>query len=568
MSLQTTSSDEEGEQFFARGEKNEYRKSSAISSRAWRTKSFENGADFGSKISSSTNTINPLWCPNPREVNNSDTMDNGVPTNLSHSAKFTLTDTDTDSPLHSAVQHGHLDLIRLLIEQGVDVDTRATFREQTPVHIAAKLGEFNCLKLLASYGGSLTSLDGTEKGFAPIHLAILTGNDAIALWLLENGVSVNTESMAGISPLFCAIRCRNTQLVKVLIEKGADVNAKIVNMDGITPLHSAVLVKDVDIFKILLENGADFTAFCNFRNQTVIHSAAAAGNLEMFLTMVRYNADMSVQTNNEKGDRPIHLAASMGHVSIVEWLIENGISMEIINKEGHTPLHRAAFRGKIRVVKLLLKKGADVNIRTKNKERNTENIDHLNAFDCAAMVGGLRCLKVLLIGNTVKSGGNKYGDFPIHFAAAYGHLDVVDWLIDRGSAVDIRNNMGSTPLINASWGGHCNVARMLLDRGADVNATVEKADNRSVIHSASFSGNAQLVELLLERGATVNARTSTNNRTPLHWAAQEGHLETVRLLIKHGAEAKAQDIHGLTAESVAFSKGRAEVVSFFSSLNQ
>ncbi|PNF23135.1 hypothetical protein B7P43_G06701 [Cryptotermes secundus] len=494
MSLQTTSSDEEGEQFFARGEKNEYRKSSAISSRAWRTKSFENGADFGSKISSSTNTINPLWCPNPREVNNSDTMDNGVPTNLSHSAKFTLTDTDTDSPLHSAVQHGHLDLIRLLIEQGVDVDTRATFREQTPVHIAAKLGEFNCLKLLASYGGSLTSLDGTEKGFAPIHLAILTGNDAIALWLLENGVSVNTESMAGISPLFCAIRCRNTQLVKVLIEKGADVNAKIVNMDGITPLHSAVLVKDVDIFKILLENGADFTAFCNFRNQTVIHSAAAAGNLEMFLTMVRYNADMSVQTNNEKGDRPIHLAATM--------------------------------------------------------------------------VGGLRCLKVLLIGNTVKSGGNKYGDFPIHFAAAYGHLDVVDWLIDRGSAVDIRNNMGSTPLINASWGGHCNVARMLLDRGADVNATVEKADNRSVIHSASFSGNAQLVELLLERGATVNARTSTNNRTPLHWAAQEGHLETVRLLIKHGAEAKAQDIHGLTAESVAFSKGRAEVVSFFSSLNQ
>jgi ankyrin repeat protein len=163
--------------------------------------------------------------------------------------------------------------------------------------------------------------------------------------------------------------------------------------------------------------------------------------------------------------------------------------------------------------------------------------------------------------------GNKYGDFPIHLAAAYGHLDIVEWLIDSGSAVDICNNLGSTPLINASWRGHCNMARMLLNRAADVNAKVEKADNRSVLHSASFSGNALLVELLLERGATVNARTSTDKRTPLHWTAQEGHLETLRLLIKHGADATAQDIHGLAATDVAYSKGLVGIMSF-SSLNQ
>jgi ankyrin repeat domain-containing protein 17 len=185
---------------------------------------------------------------------------------------------------------------------------------------------------LANYGGSLTSLDGTEKGFAPIHLAVLSGADRIAAWLLENGVSVNTESKAGITPLFCAIRCRNKPLVKVLIERGSNVNAKIVDMDGITQLHSAVLVKDEEIFKILLENEADLTAFCSFRKRTVIHWTATAGNLGMFLTMAKYNADMSVQINNEKGDTPIHLAASMGHVSLIEWLIENGISVQNVNR--------------------------------------------------------------------------------------------------------------------------------------------------------------------------------------------------------------------------------------------
>jgi ankyrin repeat protein len=163
--------------------------------------------------------------------------------------------------------------------------------------------------------------------------------------------------------------------------------------------------------------------------------------------------------------------------------------------------------------------------------------------------------------------GNKYGDFPIHLAAAYGHLDIVEWLIDSGSAVDIRNNMGSTPLINSSWGGHCNLARMLLNRAADVNAKAEKADNRSVVHSATFSGNAELVELLLERAASVNARTSTDKRTPLHWAAQEGHMKTVRLLVKYGADVTAKDIHGLTATDVAYSKGRVEIMTFLLTLN-
>jgi ankyrin repeat protein len=662
-------------------------------------------------------------------------MDKEGPTKSFHSAAFKYERTgagklrSAGGPLHCAVHHGNVDLIRLLIERGADVDSRTTFYKETPIHWAARLGKIECLKLLASYGGCLTAKDGTREGMAPVHLAILSGEDRTALWLLENGVSVNTESRSGITPLFCAIRRRNIQLVKILKEKGSNVNAYSVNMDGITPLHAAVLMKSTEIVKFLLENGADMTTFCSIRNQTPFHWAATVGNLDVFVTMFKYNADISVQTGNEKWDRPIDLAARKGHASLVEWLIENGISVESTNQEGYTPLHTAACYGEIGVVKVLLHKGVDVNIRTKNKERNTalhlsaggghveltklllqmgaeidaedetnkytamhyaaqknrlqclieldnygdnrqvntdskygetliataakydsvdvldwlldkgvplniqgkgkltplhyaayydsrnvtlilltrgadvnsrdyklrtpliyavltghseitallisnqadaytEDIDKMNAMHCAAMTGELPCLKVLSLGNNISPpSGNKYGDFPIHLAAAFGHVNVVEWLLDRGYPVDVRNNMGSTPLINAAWGGHYDLAIMLIGKDADVNAKVGNADNRSVLHSASSSGNVDLVELLLQKGAVVNARTSTDKRTPLHWAIRKGHLETARLLVKYGADTTAQDAHGFTVKDIAYSKGFVEILSFLSSLD-
>jgi hypothetical protein len=74
-------------------------------------------------------------------MNQNATMDREVPASLVHSATFMCTQTATDAgyPIHTAVQHGDLDLIRLLIERGVDVDTGATFRKETPIHTAAKL---------------------------------------------------------------------------------------------------------------------------------------------------------------------------------------------------------------------------------------------------------------------------------------------------------------------------------------------------------------------------------------------------------------------------------------------
>jgi ankyrin repeat protein len=249
---------------------------------------------------------------------------------------------DAGGPLHAAVQRGSLKLFRRLIEGGADMDSRTRIFKETPMHWAARLGYIECLELLARCGGSLTCQDGSPKGMTPIHLAILCDKDKMALWLLENGVTVNIESREGMSPLFCAIRRRNIELVKVLIEKGANVNAQIVNMDGLTPLHSAVMVKSLKILQILLENGADVTASCNIYNQTPVHVAAKLGYLDLFTTMTEYNPDVLLETNDEICDRPIDLAASNGHVSLVEWLIDNGVSVGSTNKKGYTPLHTAA----------------------------------------------------------------------------------------------------------------------------------------------------------------------------------------------------------------------------------
>jgi hypothetical protein len=131
---------------------------------------------------------------------------------------------------------------------------------------------------------------------------------------------------------------------------------------------------------------------------------------------------------------------------------------------------------------------------------------------------------------------------PLHSAAYFERLEVVQKLIDYDADIDARDEFGWTPLSWASRGHHFkdgSVLRLLLERGADVNAQAN--DNGfTPLHRASVNGALEVVRLLLEHGADVEADDETalqivGANTFRH--VDQGRCDEVRkLLVEHGAK--------------------------------
>ena len=141
---------------------------------------------------------------------------------------------------------------------------------------------------------------------------------------------------------------------------------------------------------------------------------------------------------------------------------------------------------------------------------------------------------ILSMDNRLTRAVDQDGWTPLHLAAHYGHVDVVETLLANNADVHARstNYMRNQALHAATAGRRVETARLLLRAGADANAT--QAGGFVPLHSAAQNGDAALVELLLAHGADVNARTD-EGRTALALAEQAGRADVAALLRARGA---------------------------------
>jgi ankyrin repeat protein len=132
----------------------------------------------------------------------------------------------------------------------------------------------------------------------------------------------------------------------------------------------------------------------------------------------------------------------------------------------------------------------------------------------ACQEGKLELLKTLF------DRGAELGVSELFLATAGGHVDVVNFLLDRQNA-DIIHACDDEVLRLSVGNGHTEIVRLLLDRGADVHANDDEA-----LRIAAGRGNTNVVKLLLDRGADVHAKDDE----ALRWAAENGHTETARIM--------------------------------------
>ncbi|XP_047526139.1 protein fem-1 homolog C [Pieris napi] len=145
---------------------------------------------------------------------------------------------------------------------------------------------------------------------------------------------------------------------------------------------------------------------------------------------------------------------------------------------------------------------------------------------------------------------------PLWCAAVAGRLAALTVLADAGADLDAASDSGSTPVRSACFMTHLDVVEFLVQRGADVNRPNHHGGT-CLINSVQ---SARLCAYLLQHGARVDA-CDTQNKTALHYAIQEHRVETARLLLRHGASPHLTSRAGDDALRTACLKGASQIVA-------
>lgn len=209
-------------------------------------------------------------------------------------------------------------------------------------------------------------------------------------------------------------------------------------------------------------------------------------------------------------------AAKAGDEAMVARLLETDPALRSYRAAtGETPLMAALYRGHRRIVALMVDQGVTLDIFA------------------GAAVGRLDVVRGAVESSPGSINTHAYdGWTPLHLGAFFGRREVVEWLLDRGAAVDAesRNSLRNTPLHAALAGGHDDVAMLLIDRGALTDA--RDAGGHTPLHIAAESGSIGAVKALLDRGADPHA-VDAEDMTPLSRAAARNHTHVVDAINVH-----------------------------------
>jgi ankyrin repeat protein len=187
-------------------------------------------------------------------------------------------------------------------------------------------------------------------------------------------VNAKTTIHHGGTPLCIAAAWNsNLEVLKYLVSRGADVNAR--NNDGATPLHYVAHHNpdNIEVFRYLVSQGADVNAKLHW-GHTPLHDFAMrhGSNVEVLKYLVSKGA--KVYAKNDWGDTPLHFAAKHNpNVEVLKYLVSQGAGVNAKNNGGWTPLHEAAaHNSNVEVLRYLVSvPGADVNVRN-NWEGKTQ----------------------------------------------------------------------------------------------------------------------------------------------------------------------------------------------------
>jgi len=284
--------------------------------------------------------------------------------------------------LHLAVLRNQHAATRLLIARGADLDRRDFPDNAAPLHFAAAHGDLETIRLLVE-GGADVDGKGDDHGVGVLGWATCFGEvrQEVAAYLLDHGAKLD---------LWTAIALDRADDLRAMVARDRSLLAARMtrNQHRRTPLHHAVRKNRLRIVRLLLELGADpnardatgatalATASEESTDPNIVAALIGAGlkpDLLTVVNMARYGEaeamlrDDPSRIGPDGGDTiALHVSVSKRNLTTIRWLLAHGIDVNAKRRMwdlNHTALHMSIETGAIEIVRLLLDAGADPNVR-------------------------------------------------------------------------------------------------------------------------------------------------------------------------------------------------------------
>lgn len=319
--------------------------------------------------------------------------------------------------------------------------------------------------------------------------------------LLRQGANPNTKDMDGFCALSYAVMEDCSDIVRLLVESGADVQMRLQGTyvpDGASLLMlSAGPSKNLIVPKFLLEKGVDINAKDKSGNTALMY-AANADNPLMCEFLLANGAEL--EAKNLAGDTALTACAKSDCPEAARVLLDAGASMGEL-------LHVAAHEGCPEACRVFLERGVDAN--------QTETASGKNVT-------------------------------ALMLAALNGNIEVARALIEKGANIDAQDTTGKTALMIAAFSDEDTISRLLIEQTSNIDAVDE--EGRSALFFAIQS--PWIVKMLLAYGASVNIQDSSGD-TPLMVAVKHGDVLSMKAMLAAGADISISNKEGATALSMA-----------------
>ena len=484
-----------------------------------------------------------------------------------------------DTRLADAAMKRDVAAVRKLIDDKVDVN--APGADGTPaLHWIVRVDDLDTAKLLLQNGASAKLPN--RYGVAPLSIAAGNANAAMIAALIDAGADPNAPDPAGETPLMAVARVGSVDAATVLLDRGAHVEATDPAFKQ-TALIVAVRENHPDVVKLLIDRHADV----NLKTRVGItppfilpNSVPGFGH---GIGIVRGGSpDRGRRSPTPGGMSPLQYAARDGRLQIAQMLVAAGADVNSREANDITPLLSAIANNHVDVARFLIDHGADVNVsdwygrtpiwsavEVRNMDKDNATFD--NGIDRAPYIDLITTLldhganpnartkeqppvrnQFLRVTGTLE-----WVDFtgmtPFLYAARAGDVTVMRLLLSHGADPNIPTYAGTTPLMAAAGVGwvvaqtytesvqaRIDAVALCLELGADVNAT--NSMGLTALLGAANRGSNDIIELLVTRGARLDIKDK-EGRTPLRWAegvflaavGAERKPATIALLEKLGA---------------------------------
>lgn len=239
--------------------------------------------------------------------------------------------------LVNAVRSGDLAKVSSVIASGADVNERDRAGQKTAMHWAAKTGNRAAMEALIAAKADPNIKD--RQGRTPLWSGVETDVEVVK-FLVDKGADVNARDLIKSTPLLWASGFGKPETVAFLLSKGADVKATDDN--GWTPLIWAAGLGQPMTVDILVKSGADLTVADQTAGDTALLRAARTGKPESLKILIAAGADVSVK--NKAGQTALHLAAASGNVEKVQQLLAAKADPAAVDAKGWAPIDHAMNR--------------------------------------------------------------------------------------------------------------------------------------------------------------------------------------------------------------------------------